>query len=107
MSVHVEFSGDYLATGGSREEFEAEAGGIMDALLELEASDCGISEPAIAIDLSRFMLTIDVVAAAPSFEEAQQLVDSCVRAAIHKAGGSTPDWHFVPQQMHTGLVDAP
>ncbi len=106
MSIHVGFSGEYLASRCSREELEAEAGVIMDALLELEASGCGLSDAAVAVDLGAFMVTIEVEAEAGSFEEAQAIVDSCIRSAIHKAGGRTPGWELLTRQAHTELVDA-
>ncbi|GAB4067786.1 hypothetical protein GCM10028777_24920 [Angustibacter speluncae] len=92
MSAHVGFTGEFQAADITAEQLERAAGEIMNALLELEETGCGIHNPAVSADLIRSVVTIEVDGEADDFEAAQALIDSCIRSAIHKVGGATPGW---------------
>lgn len=89
-----------LVVGGfdSEDELRAELGRVMDELINLQESGCGIEDPAMSLDMSGPLLTIELVAEGSDFTEAQHRADSCARAAIHAAGGATPHWHYEIQE---------
>lgn len=79
---------------------------VMEALLELEDTDCGIFDSGVAADLAAGEVEISVMAEAATYEKAEEIASSCVRSAIHKAGGATPGWTglFEVQNKQSELV---
>lgn len=107
MTTTVGLSGEFTVRHISREQLEAQCGTVMEALLELEGTGCGITSSAVSLDLATFTVTIEVEATGEDFDEAVAVADSCIRSAIHKAGGATPDgWDYQQQQRHAQLVTA-
>ena len=88
------------------EQFEAHAGALMEALLALEGSS-EISGSAVSLDMDANSVEIEVVGNGPTFEEAVAAADSCIRSAIHSAGGSTPEWVLVTISEHNERVVTP
>lgn len=80
---------------------------VMEELLKLESAE--LSDADIAASLESGEVSVSVVAEAPTFEEAAALGDSAIRAAIHAAGGHTPEWadvEFVTRASNADLVQA-
>lgn len=66
---------------------------VMDELLALESDF--IRDADVSAALVEGLVSISIVAGAGDFDGAVRLADSTIRAAIHAAGGSTPDWKTV------------
>lgn len=60
---------------------------VMDELLTLDAQD-----PGIDLDLTECHVTVSVLVNANNPLDAISVASGLIRTAIHKAGGSTPDW---------------
>jgi hypothetical protein len=71
----------------SDEDVESHLDQVMTELLELQAEDPSID---VALDERRVSLAVAVEASNPL--EAIDRASSFIRAAIHAAGGATPDW---------------
>ena len=106
--ISIEFSLDLYATpvGPSPMPLEAEVDLIMENLVGLVDTECGIKDPAISLDEANNLVTIDVTVEAVDFEAAVELASSCIRSAIHAAGGHTPDWNVEQRRQHAELVEA-
>lgn len=79
---------------------------LMDELVNLAGTDCGISDPAVSIDLGKGQALIELVASAATFDEAVAVADSCVRSAAHAAGWSTAHWTVAKNSQRAERVDA-
>lgn len=66
---------------------------VMEELLRLDATD-----PSIDLDLSRNEVTMSVLLEAPDPLKATNDASGLIRAAIHAAHGSTPDWPVPPNE---------
>jgi hypothetical protein len=78
----------------------------MAELLKLEET-CHISDTAVSMEADTSTVQIEVVANGDTFEAADELANSCVRAAIHATGGATLAWrNYVTQERRAELVDA-
>jgi len=97
--TRVEFELDLYVTNIVDETLvEDEVGRIMDALVDLSATDCGVSDPAISLNRATWVLTVELAATAQDFDAAAALADSSIRSAIHAAGGRTPNWGYAIRQ---------
>ncbi len=65
---------------------------VMDELVKLEESGCGIDSPAVSVDTTLGQVEIELRAQGETFEDAQRMGLLSMRTAIHAAGGATPDW---------------
>jgi hypothetical protein len=79
---------------------------VMEELVKLSHTDCGISDPAVSLDLSDNTVIIEVIAFGDGFDETVTMADSCIRSAIHSAGGSTPTWNVEKRSQRAELVTA-
>lgn len=79
---------------------------VMSELVKLSDSDSGLDNPAVAWDGNSDTVTVEATVTADSWEEAVARFDSCVRSAIHGAGGRTPGWTLEKKSEHARLVDA-
>lgn len=73
------------------QSFEAardQMGRIMTFLLDLESAGGHVHSPAVSVDLSKMTVEIDLVADAPTLQEAVEAMKTAVRAAIRSAGGN-------------------
>lgn len=68
---------------------------VMENLVDLETCNEGLLDSTVGIDASTGMFEAEVTIDAHHAEEAFSLGMSCLRSAIHKAGGHTPDWDDV------------
>ena len=66
---------------------------VMSALLDLESSDPRITDSAVSLDEATRLMTIGLVVTGVDYEETVAHALTSIRAAIHAAGGSTPDWN--------------
>lgn len=64
---------------------------VMDQLLELEKT-AGIRDSAVSLDTSEDLVVIGLSSSGTTYEDAVALAMSSIRAAIHAAAESTPDW---------------
>lgn len=104
LTVHGESSGDEAAEA---EALDLHSDEVMNELLALEADDLHDSD--VSISLVKKEIEISVVAGADDYDEAMLKADSAIRAAIHAAGGHTPEWkalEFSPTSTVADLVDA-
>lgn len=79
---------------------------LMEELVKLVDSDCGIADPAVSVDLGSGTAQIELVASADSFDEAVALADASVRTAAHAAGWSTAGWNVIKQSQRAERVEA-
>lgn len=97
----------FTVSNQTPKQLEAAGDEVMRALLEQEATDCGILDSAVALDLGERQVEIELTAEADSFEHAQSIAEQCLRRAIETAGGHVPQFApFETQAMHTELVPA-
>jgi hypothetical protein len=105
---HVRLTRTFTVTGHFDEDgLDAHTDLVMEELLKLE--DENVSDSDISAILAQSEVSVTVVAIAMTFDDAVQLADSTIRAAIHAAGGSTPRWKtpvFDPTSSEAELVPA-
>jgi hypothetical protein len=80
---------------------------VMEELLKLESDN--VSDSDVSAALADSIVEVTVVATAEDFDDAADLAQSTIRAAIHAAGGSTPAWKapvFDPTATAAKLVNA-
>lgn len=105
MTVSVDTVAEFLVV--SDVGVEAECAAIMDELVSLAATGCGISDPAVSLDAASNVMSVELTAVGESFDAAVELADSCARTAIHAAGVATPRWEPpVQRSRRADLADA-
>lgn len=72
------------------EDLDRHTDRVMDELLKLESAT--ITDADLSAMLSTGIVELSITVAAGDFDEAVECADSCIRAAIHSAGGHTPGW---------------
>lgn len=102
MAVEARFTLN-LDEDASRDVVVSHVDDVMTELIKLSETDCPISDPAVSLDLGRKEVLVELRADGGDFDEVAALVDSCLRSAIHAAGGRTPDW-AVKSQQHQELL---
>lgn len=95
-----------LTTIEDVETIQEHVGLVMEELVKLSLTDCGIADPAVSLDLSDNTVVIEVLAFGDGFDETVAAADSCIRAAIHSAGGATPTWNVEKRSQRAELVTA-
>lgn len=88
----------------SDEDQESVAGqveAIIEHLIDLEDTNCGLVDSTIGLDLGKRVLEAELTVEAATRGAALDCGVACLRAAIHAAGGGTPDWDDEPE---TGVV---
>ena len=81
-----------LAGAQSVSRIQASGDRIMTSLLELESADARLTDSSVSLDASTGILTIGITASGSDYQESVDHALTSIRAAIHAAGGSTPDW---------------
>jgi hypothetical protein len=90
---------------GERDLFVG-ADAVTDALVDQEKCTLELLDSAVSADRGARTVEIEVTVRAASENEAIAVGHAAVRAAIHAAGGSTPDWPSHAEAMSllpTGL----
>lgn len=90
LAVRLAVTGDIDADGLLDQVDE-----ITQHLTELEDCTPGLLDNSIGIDTSTGMFEAEITIEADKAEDAFSAGMSCLRSAIHAAGGSTPDWDEV------------
>lgn len=82
---------------------------VMEQMLEQEASTPEVSDPTIGVDHQETRVEVELIVEADSVGDAVRIGDAFARAAVHKAGGYTANWHHTehgePRQIDYGLLD--
>lgn len=65
---------------------------IMTGLLALESADARLADSSVSLDSSTGTLTVGITVSGTDYQESVDHALTSIRAAIHAAGGSTPDW---------------
>ena len=73
------------------DHFEA----VLDQLAEIEAGDPTLTDSDLSVNLHEGRAELAISVAVDSLEEAVTVGSAAIRAAIHAAGGFTPDWENV------------
>lgn len=105
MTVIVQMVRSFYVTpleGESADDLDGHSDEVLRQLLALEADN--LTDATVSVDLGAQTVEIEVLANADSFDEAVEVADGAIRAAIHAAGGSTPEWHGAG--IRVDLVDA-
>lgn len=106
MTIQIELRRAFTVGGVEPADLEIEAGRLMEKLQDLEKSGC-IRDPAVALDLGKALIEIEVVGEGDTFEDAVATADSSIRTAIHAGGGATPAWQNIrTESQHAQLVGA-
>lgn len=84
------FTIEFELPDASREAVHHAAEALMDELVALEAANCGAHSAAVSADLGRNLVAVELAADEADMNTSRRVVESCVRAAIHAAGGATP-----------------
>jgi hypothetical protein len=104
MMTTYNVSGVFTVTDMDRNQLEVAAGKLMEQLLALEDAGCGIHSSAVSADLGASRVAVEVSIDAESEKVALSVAQSCMRAAIHAAGGATSDWEKAPTRVNAALV---
>jgi len=75
------------AHGADRSGLDQHLDQVMEELLQLQATD-----PSVDVEFSTATVRVAVSVVANNPLEATDAASSFIRAAIHAAGGATPDW---------------
>ena len=98
VALHAQFRVSGRGPDGpttlSPAELRDECDKVMEALVELEGSGCGIADSAVAADASERTVEISLTATGPTYEDAEACGSACMRTAIHTGGGHTPNWNW-------------
>ena len=98
-----------LRVEGPGDLFEA-ADNVAEALIDLEESHPALKDSTVSVDGNLNQVTIELSVRAETLEEAAEIGDGCLRAAIHTSGGFTPGWNDGVEPMtvrkNAELVDA-
>ena len=82
----------HVAGTHSAKQLEVKGDRVMSALLDIESVDPRITDSAVSLDIANKVMTIGLVVAGMDYGETVAHALSSIRAAIHAAGGATPDW---------------
>ncbi len=104
MTTTHTFEAAFEVVGLADDALEAAAGQLMDELLALETAGCGIHSSAVSLDLDDHVVEIEVSVDHDDEETAQAVGQSCIRAAVHAAGGGTASWDVAPEQVEAEPV---
>jgi hypothetical protein len=86
---------EFVCTESARDtdgNFEAFLDGVMEALVDLEDVDHGISSGDITATITRRRAVIDMRLEADTLNDAIRLFLANVRTVLHAAGCGTPNW---------------
>ncbi|EHY90516.1 hypothetical protein ACQPZU_04390 [Saccharomonospora azurea] len=76
----------------SADDLFASADKLMEALIAQEECSHGFTDVAVAVDGDRGIVEVEANASGKDLAHAVAVAQSCVRAAMHEVGISTPDW---------------
>ena len=81
---------------------------VADHLVDLEESHPCLLDSTVATDLTAFTVEITVTVQANDYSEAIEVAESCIRTAIHSAGGNTSMWetHMRTLEKKSQLINA-
>lgn len=101
--IEVKLNRAFVVTGAA--DLDAHTDSVMEHLIALE--DDALTDSDVAVDFSKNVVDVAVIARAQTFDVALENADSAIRTAIHAAGGSTPDWKSPIEYTPTGFVATP
>jgi len=74
------------------DEFDAFTDQVLEALIELENVDPGLTDPDITATIANREMTISVCVAADTLNDALRIFSANVRTALHATGCNTGGW---------------
>lgn len=100
MNFTVTYQGR-LISDAPDEQIEACLTRVMDGLVTL-----GVDDPSVGATLGTRQVEISLFLEAATLEEALNQGAATIRAAIHAAGGGTPEWdvHWIKAEAEQALV---
>ena len=105
MSVEIGIEAEFDFAMDANDDASKLFDRLMAELVALVDSGCGITDPAVSVDLEKGQAVVELVAAGDSFDDAVALADSSVRTAAHAAGWNTAGWEVTKQSQRAELVD--
>ncbi len=90
----------FLVEGADKDDFEAILDDLTDELSDLEDAHSDLLDAAVFVSVEERTLTIAATASGESFDDAESVAQSCIRAAIHATGGATEDWNDAMDIQH-------
>lgn len=97
MKYGVEIDLRYLTDSTDDPASEVEA--VVDHLIELEECTPGLLDSTVGLDMGAQTLDVQITIEADTGGAALDQAVSCLRSAIHAAGGSTPGWEGDVEEM--------
>lgn len=81
---------------------------VADHLVDLEESHPCLLDSTVTTDLTAFTVEITVTVESDEYSKAIEVAESCIRAAIHGAGGNTSTWESQIRtlEMKSELINA-
>ncbi len=89
VSCEMQFA---LASASDHGSIADHVDDVMRELIALEDVNNALSDSAVGLDVGSMTVTIGIAASSETFDEATSQATSAIRAAIHAAGGATPNW---------------
>ena len=81
-----------VAGPDSDERLQVRGDRVMSALLDLESADPSLTDSAVSLDSESKVMTVGLDVTGVDYEETVAHALTSIRAAIHAAGGSPPNW---------------
>jgi hypothetical protein len=82
-------------------DLDAHTDAVLNALMDLETANPSLADSDLEAVLSKSLVTVAIVSTAETVDMAEQNALAAIRAAIHSAGGATPEWDSVAQMATT------
>lgn len=81
---------------------------VADNLIDLEESHPSLLDSTVTTNLTELTVEITVTVEADDYTQAIDTAESCIRAAIHSAGGNTSEWesHIKTLEKKSELINA-
>lgn len=93
QSVMVVSEIEFRVSIGGDTDLESIVDALADELASLEDVTPALLDSTVSMDADESLIAATVTTEADTFEAAAQTGDAAVRAAVHAAGGATPDWN--------------
>jgi hypothetical protein len=92
-------------TDAERENFANHCFSVLDALGEMEDTNCGVSDADLSLNFGECRVTYSFIVDADTLDDAAQNATNIMRSAVHEAGGFTPSWEGHVLQLKIAYVE--
>lgn len=106
-SITLKIEWAFSVTTGAQisdDQLVQHVGEVMDELLSLEDAGSPIGDAALSLDTAERTVLVELAATGPTYPDAAASGLSAIRAAIHAAGGHTPEWPSLADILEPGAA---